>query len=54
MFDYVIKEIKKDQRFKNINLEKNQEEEKKDYINLLKIKKEVENIKHDLSKVKEA
>ena len=34
LFDYVIKEIKKDQRFKNINLEKN----------ILKIKKKKKKI----------
>ena len=45
LFDYVIKEIKKDQRFKNINLEKK---------DLLKIKKAVDNLKNDLSELKEA
>ena len=57
LFDYVIKEIKKDQRFKYINLEKkdseNQEEEKKRLHNLFRIKKAVESLKNDLSKMKE-
>ena len=57
LFDYVIKEIKKDPRFKNINLEKkdfeNQKEEKKRLHNLFRIKKAVESLKNDLSKMKE-
>ena len=55
LFDYVIKEIKKDPRFQNINIEKkvlqNQEEEKKRLHILLKIKDAVDKIKNQLSNI---
>ncbi len=51
MFDYVIKEIKKDPRFKNINLgrkDSEKEEEKKRLHNPFRIKNAVENLKKQL------
>ena len=45
LFDYVIEEIKKDQRFQNINLENK---------DLLKIKKPVDKIKNQISNINDA